>query len=147
MAADPIALVGTGLTLALAYNPLTAVFCAPVAAALLGVKRPSHERWVWAVSVIGFAWLVGDGLRVLARTRDLYDGMGGLIAGSQPMWAQYAALALWAVGGLALGYIAPVWAGVFVGRRVTHGTGWVAAGSIAVGASLAISAILGVLAR
>ena len=133
--------------LAVSYNPLTAIFSVPIAAGLLGVRRPSHQRWVWAVSVLGFAWLIGDGLRVLARTRDIYDGMAGLIAGSVPVWAQYAALAIWAIGGLLIGYVLPVWTGVFVGRRVTHGTGWVAATSISIAASLALSAIIGSLVR
>lgn len=145
MALDLGAVLGTGLRLALAFNPLAAVCSVPVAAALLGVKRPSHRQWTWAVSALGFAWLIGDGLRVLARTRDFYDGVSGLLAASQPAGAQYATLALWAIGGLLIGYVLPVWAGVFVGRRVTHGTGWVAAGSIGVGASLALSAIVGVL--
>jgi len=142
-----VAVLRTGLVLAVSYNPLTAIFSVPVAAGLLGVRKPSHQRWVWAVSVLGFAWLIGDGLRVLARTRDVYDGMGGLIAGSVPVWAQYAALAIWAIGGLLIGYVLPVWTGVFVGRRVTHGTGWVAATSISIAASLALSAIIGSLVR
>lgn len=147
MAGDLFAATSTGLALAISYNPIAAVFCAPVAAALLGVRRPSHARWVWACSIVGFSWLVGDGLRILGRTRDIYDGLSGMLAGTSPLWAQYAVLAIWALGGLLLGYVLPVWTGVFVGRRVTHGTGWVAAGSIAVGASLALSTILGVLAR
>lgn len=132
----------TTLPLALAYNPMAAVFAAPVAAALLGVKNRSTDRVIWGVCVVAFAWLVGDGLRVIARARDVYDGAGHLVTGVAP-WAELAAIALWGVAALALGYVLPVWTGVFVGRRVTHGTGWAAAASIAVGASLAVSALAG----
>jgi len=147
VAGDIAVVLSTGLALALSYNPLTAIFSVPVAAALLGVKKPTHQRWVWAVSVLGFAWLIGDGMRVLARTRDVYDGLAGISDGAVPVWAQYAALAIWAIGGLLIGYVLPVWAGVFVGRRVTHGTGWVAATSVSIAASLALSAIIGGLVR
>lgn len=147
MAGDILNALGTGLVLAISYNPLAAVFAAPIAAALVGIRKPSHQRWVWACSVVGFAWLIGDGLRVLARTRDVYDGLSGMLAVGSPTWAQYVVLGTWAVVGLLLGYVLPVWTGVFVGRRVTHGTGWVAAASIAVGATLALSAIVGSLGR
>jgi hypothetical protein len=139
VASQLFAAILAGLPLALAYNPLTAVIAAPVAAGLGGVKNPSHGRMVWAVSVGGFAWLFGDGLRALARARDAFDGASAVA----PAWPQYTTIAIWALGTLLVGYVFPVWAGVFVGRRVTHGTGWVAAVSIAAGVSVALSALLG----
>ncbi len=147
MSGDLLAVARTGAVLAASYNPITAVVSASVAAVLLGVKRPSHTAWVWAVSVLGFGWMFGDGLRVLARTRDVFDGLSGMLAQGAPAWQQYTALAVWAVGGLLIGYLAPLAAGVFVGRRVTHGTGRVSAGSIAVAVSLALSAIVGAVLR
>jgi len=53
----------------------------------------------------------------------------------------------WAVVGLFVGYVLPMLAGVYVGRRVTHGTGWLAAGSIAVAASLAVATLSAFVAR
>lgn len=156
-AEETLAALRAGAQLAVAYNPMLAVFAAPVAAALAGVKRASRERIVWAVSVVAIGWLVGDGLRVLARARDVYDfGAGaladaGILAGgsaAQPGTAVAVALLVtWGLGSLFFGYVLPVWAGSFVGRRVTHGTGWVAAASLAVGASLALSALAGALLR
>lgn len=131
-----------GLELALQYNPLTALVGATLAAALLAPRDRAMERRIWAASAIVIPWLAGDGLRVLARTRDVYDGyaLTRLTGGSTAIG--YTAIAVWAVAGLLVGYVLPMWAGAFVGRRVTHGTGWLAAASIAVAASLALSTLV-----
>ena len=142
MAEEFYAALVAGVRLALAYNPLFAVFGAALGAGLAGARRPGHQRMVWAVAVVGLAWLVGDGARVIARARDFYDGVSVLLDVPVATWAQWLALAVWALGGLAAGYVFPAWAGAFVGRRVTHGTGWVSAVSVAVAVSLALSAFV-----
>ena len=136
--------VAYGARLALEYNPLLALLGATLAAALLAPRDRSLDRTVWGASSLLVAWLIGDGLRVIARARDLYDSatpVAGDVAGLASNEAGWVAIAVWALLGFALGYALPAWAGAFVGRRVTHGTGWLAAASIAVGTSLALSTI------
>jgi uncharacterized membrane protein len=145
MAEGLITALGAGLLLAASYNPLAAVIGAAIGAGLAGAREPGRQHMVWAVAVLGLAWLVGDGAHVIARARDVYDDVAVLLGPPATLWENYVALALWAVGGLALGYVLPAWTGAFVGRRVTHGTGWVSAVSIAVAASLALAALVTVL--
>ena len=130
-----------GVRLGLQFNPVFAVIGAAIAAALLGYKRASRERRFPAVAALVVTWLAGDGLRVLARGRDSFDGIGAF-AHLQPAWGTLLLLALWAVVGFAVGYVVPAWAGITVGRRVTHGTGWLAAIAIAVGVSLGVSSLI-----
>lgn len=144
MAEETLRTVAAGIALAVAFNPLASLVATPVAAALLsGRTAPGHVRRGWAVAVIVLGWFAGDGLRVLGRARDVFDLAGGGLGAGTPVWAQYTALALWAAGGIALGYVAPVWAGSFVGRRVTHGTGWAAAAMVAASASVAAAMLSG----
>ncbi|MBU4557502.1 MAG: hypothetical protein KJ747_11605 [Actinobacteria bacterium] len=93
---------------------------------------------MWGISALVSAWLIGDGMRIIARARDVYDSYAHLISPDETTAAAYTALALWALLGILIGYVFPAWAGAFVGRRVAHGTGWLAAGSVAVGVSLAV---------
>lgn len=139
---------GTGLAYVLSYHPLIALATVVIAAALAGARGAGGRRTAWAVAVVATGWLLGDGLRVLARARDLYDFTRGIEGVIPPTimpgandWRAWLALALWAAGGLLLGYALPVWTGAFVGRRVTHGTGWIAAASIAASVSFALSAL------
>jgi len=129
-----------GLQLALQYNPLAALVGATLAAALFAPRDRVALRRIWGSSAVVIAWLLGDGLRVIARTRDVYDGFTVAASARGSVAIDYAALIVWAGVGLVIGYVLPAWAGTFVGRRVTHGTGWLAAGSIALTASLALSA-------
>ena len=130
-----------GLTLATQYNPLVAIVTAAIAAAISGYPKAPRERQHISELIIAVGWLIGDGLRVLGHGRDLYDGIA--ITGSD--WAAWGTLVVWAAGSLAIGYLLPVFVGTTVGRRVTHGTGWLAAAAIAAGASAAISVIVGAL--
>ena len=138
-----------GLRFAVAYNPMTAVMSAALAAGLTGAPRMHPERSRWAVPVLAAGWLLGDGLRVLGRSRDVYDGVGGALeAGastSAPAWAIWVVLGVWALGSLAIGYVVPALVGAAVGRRVTHGTGWLAAAAIASALVLVVSAAAGAL--
>ncbi len=133
--------LSSGITLAISFNPLFALVGATAAAALAGRRKASHEQRFWAGSLLVGAWLVGDGLRILARARDAHDGVGRMLPES-PMWADWTLLATWALIGLTVGYGIPAWAGAFAGRRVTHGTGWLAAGSVAAGTVLAVSSLV-----
>ena len=131
--------------LGLQFNPIFAVVGAAIAAGLFGYRKAPRERRFWAGAAIVVAWLVGDGLLIMARARDAYDGVAQ-VSGS-PVWATVLQLALWALVSVTVGYLLPTWAGVTVGRRVTHGTGWLAAMSIAVGASLGISSLIAALGK
>jgi len=128
---------GAGLLLGVQFNPVASVVGAAVAAGLFAAGRTRAA----AVALAG-AWLLGDGLRLFSRATDAIAGPG-LVAGGEA--AQWVVLVLWALGGLALGYALPAWAGAFVGRRVTHGTGWLAAGAVAATASGALSMLAGAL--
>lgn len=133
--------VAAGLELAVRFNPLAALVGATIAAVLAGTRTDSssHSRTGLALGVLLLAWLIGDGFRVLALARDVVDSVGGLMGG--PRSVEWTAIATWALGGLAIGYILPAWTGIFVGRRVTHGTGWLAAGSTTLAAAGAIVAL------
>ena len=138
-----------GIRFALQFNPLFAAVSAAAAAAIAGYPRAPRERVRSAAAVLTIGWLVGDGLRVLARARDLHDGVASIawpesVSGAgAPSWAPWVLIAVWAAGTLAIGYVVPTFVGATVGRRVTHGTGWLAAAAIAAALALAISTIGG----
>ena len=129
--------VTLGAGLALQFNPFVSLVGAVVAAALL----TRSERVGIGAVVVGAAWLLGDGLRVATRAHDVIEGVGTPLA--EGVVAAWAVLALWVVGGLLIGYVVPAWAGSFVGRRVTHGTGWLAAGLVAASVSAALATLAG----
>lgn len=135
-----------GGRLALEFNPLAAVITVAIAAALATAKakrRPADARWL-VVALVG--WLIGDGLRVFGRARDLADGVWAFAPTGGEAWYGWVVLAIWALGTLSLGYLLPTLVGASVGRRVTLGTGWLAASAIAVGLVSAIVAGIGALA-
>lgn len=140
-----LAALWDGVRLAVEYNPLFAAVTAALAAALVGYPKSPKARREWAAFVLAVGWLAGDGLRVLARARDYYDGVAAFRTAGLPVWPGWATLAVWAIGGLLLGYVVPVLVGAAVGRRVTHGTGWLAAAAIASALTLAVSAGVGAL--
>lgn len=147
LAEETFGVLAAGSALAVAFNPLTSIVATPLTAALLGGRDGSGpRRRAWAFVVLSAGWLLGDGLRVLGRARDVLDGTGGLLEAGAPLWAQYSTVALWGLGGLALGYVLPVCAGAFVGRRVTHGTGWAAAGMVAAGVAGGLATLAGSIA-
>jgi hypothetical protein len=132
-----------GTRLALQFNPLAAIISAPIAAALFGFPSARVRHRAWAVLVLLGGWLVGDGLHVLRWAAEGSKALAGGVTLSG--WTSAVVLGLWALGGLALGYAAPAIVGSMVGRRVTWGTGWLAAGSVAAGTSFAITAAVAVL--
>lgn len=134
-----------GLRFALEFNPLAAVITVAFAAGISGYPRAPRERRLEALGIGVLGWLLGDGLRVLGHARDLYDGVADAALAGAPGWSGWVFLAAWTVGSLAIGYIAPMLVGASVGRRVTHGTGWLAAAGVAVALTLAVSAGAGAL--
>lgn len=140
-----LAALRDGASLGIQYNPLYAVITAALAAALWGYPKVRRDRRWWAVLVLAVGWLVGDGLRILARARDYLDASASYAATGLPVWPGWTNLAVWALVSLALGYVAPAIVGGAVGRRVTHGTGWLAAAAIALALVLSISAAVGAL--
>jgi hypothetical protein len=130
-----------GLTFAVRFNPLAAAVTAGVAGAVVGYPRNQQGRRRWAAALVAAGWLVGDGLRVVARARDLADGGSTLLEPGAPVWAGWLTLLLWAAGSLAIGYLLPTLAGGLVGRRVTFGIRWIAAAAVGSGLALAVSAV------
>jgi hypothetical protein len=126
------ALIGTadGLTLGLLFNPVAGAVGAVVAAALAGYPKASRARVAWAGSVLVVAWAIGDGIRVL-----------GAATADPRVRPAYLALVTWSLVGFAVGYALPAVSGMFVGRRVTHGTGWLSAAAVALTVSLALAVL------
>ena len=135
MATELFAAAGTGLLLGIQFSPVIALVAAVLAAALYTAGR----TWAAAFVLTG-AWTLGDGVALLSRGTDALAGTG--LVGGGPA-AQWVVLVLWALVGFAVGYVLPTWAGTFVGTRVTHGTGWLAAGMVAMTASAALAMLGG----
>jgi hypothetical protein len=125
-----------GIALGVAFNPAASLLGAPAAAALFGSPKAGRDRLTWACAVLVVAWLLGDGFRVMGRLRDALDA-----AAPHGALPPYAPLAAWALAGLALGYVLPAALGVYVGRRVVRGTGWLSAAFVAGIASAALAAL------
>jgi len=119
-----------GFLLAAAYNPVFAgVFSA--VCAMLCARRGKPGRTALGIGILVCGWLLGDGMRAIASARDVADGAGFLLPASSAA-LNWVAIATWAVLGAGVAYAFPAWAGAFVGRRVTFGTGWLAAGVVSV---------------
>lgn len=138
-----LAALGEGLSLGVQFNPLASVVASVVAAVLVGFPRASHDRRWWAALVVAVGWLAGDGLRILGRARDYTDGLWSPLQGATLPWVGWVLLATWALVTIGFGYALPTTVGATVGRRVTHGTGWLAAGAVAAGTSVALSWVVG----
>jgi hypothetical protein len=114
-----------GGLLAAAYNPVFAGVFSAICAVLC--SRPGKRgRMLLGVSVLVAGWLLGDGMRAVASARDLADSTGALLPDYSTA-LNWVSIAMWAVLGFGVAYAFPAWAGAFVGRRVTFGTGWLAA--------------------
>jgi len=126
-----------GLALGLSFNPLTAILGSSVGAALSGSPRSGDKRLGSGLTVLAVAWLLGDGFRVMARLRDALDGVWP--SASADTAEVLVVLVGWAVAGAVVGYLVPFVFGRTVGRRVTHGTGWLTAGSLAAAATVTMA--------
>lgn len=131
--------VGDGVLFGVQFNPMFALVTAALAAALWGYPKVTKQRRQWAAVVLAAGWLLGDGLRVLANARDYYDA--GAMAPTG--WPAY--IIAWAIVSLTAGYVLPAVVGGVVGRRVTHGTGWLAAAAVAGALTVAVSRAAGIL--
>jgi hypothetical protein len=129
-----------GVRFGLEYNPLVAVIAVAVSAALAGRPRLRSSRHAEAAGIVAVGWLTGDGLRILGHARDLHDGLASAALAGTPEWAGWLFLGAWALVSLVIGYLGPALVGAAVGRRVTHGTGWLAAAGVGVALTVAISA-------
>jgi hypothetical protein len=125
--ADTLSTLAAGVATGLQFNPVFAAGAAAVAAALAGYRRAPASRAAWAGAVVLAGWAAGDGISV---------------AGSE---AALPYLLAWALAGLAFGYALPAVAGAYVGRNVTRGTGWLAAGAVALMLVPALSLLADVL--
>jgi uncharacterized membrane protein len=99
-------------------------------------RRGGILRWSTACAAMAATWYLGGGSRLI-------DRVGGAIEsarGGSPL--ALAGLVVAAVMGLTLASGIAAWAGAFVGRRVTFGTGWASAGVVAATVSVALLALL-----
>jgi hypothetical protein len=116
-----------GIATGLQFNPLSSAISAALAAALSGYRRAPRSRAWWSAAVLLAGWTLGDGIR---------------LAGSSASWPY---LLAWALAGLAFGYALPAFAGAYIGRLVHWGTGWLAAGAVALMLVPALSTLADVL--
>jgi hypothetical protein len=123
--------IAGGASLGMAFNPLLSLLGAAISAALLASGRGARRMFAGASVLLGF-WLVGDGFRVMARARDLVDGVGAT------GWQVWVTVAVWTLVGAGVGYALPAVSGAFAGRRVTWGTGWLTAAAVSIGLSMAL---------
>jgi len=138
------AAIVTGVRFAFQFNPIVALVTAVLGAALNGYPKAGRNGMWRAGFALAFGWVIGDGLLILGRARDFADGAIAIGSGG-PAWAGWVTLAIWALGSLGIGYVAPALAGGAVGRRVTVGTGWLAAAVVAGTLVLSVSAAVGAL--
>jgi hypothetical protein len=130
-----------GVTLGLSFNPLAAVAGSMLAAVVGTVVARRDGNPFWWVGVAVAAWLAGDGIVVAGAAATLLRTGTGPLGAAAPAWAAWLLLMVWAAAGLAVGYLLPAGAGIAVGRRVHFGTGWLAAGAVALGAALSVVVI------
>lgn len=130
-----------GVRLGLGFNPLVSLVAAPVIA-VLAVRSPKRHSLLGVPGLLLLAaWVVGDGWRAGAFVAGVMDESGWSIATAST--GSLVGALVWALVAFAVGYALPVWAGAFVGRRVTHGTGWASAAAIALLATGTLSTVLG----
>ena len=119
-----------GVALGLQFNPYVAGLSAIIAAALCGYPRAPRSRVAWSALVVLAGWTVGDGIAV---------------AGAAASSVLYPIA--WGGTALLIGYALPAWTGAQVGRRVVHGTGWLAAAAVALMLTPAVSVLADSLSR
>jgi hypothetical protein len=129
-------ILALGVGLGLQFNPVSSLVGALLAAVLVGYPNATAARRPVAVAVLTGAWLLGDGARI---GRDL-------LASPPKVALDWAPIVLWAVVGVLVGYVVPATAGALVGQRVTHGTGWLSAGAVALAVAGALTVVAPMLA-
>jgi FtsH-binding integral membrane protein len=112
-----------GIAAGLRFHPVFAAVAAALAAGVAGYRKAPRSRIWWAAGVVLAGWVVGDGIRIAAQS------------------GQAAYLIAWALTGLAVGYVLPALAGVYVGRQVHKGTGYLSAVAVALMVVAALTAL------
>jgi hypothetical protein len=108
-----------GVAFGLQFNPLASAVGSAGAAALVGYPSAQRSRWAWALLLLTGAWLIGDAMHV-------WFGLG-----QGPTTDAIVVVSSFVVLSFGVGYLLPALAGAYVGRRVTHGTGWLSAIAVA----------------
>jgi len=116
--------LGGGLALASQFNPLVALLTAALGAALCGYPGAGRGAWLRMLAAVALGWFVGDGVFILTSAKSL-AGIPDVASGA--WWVHWLPFVVWVTGSLVIGYLAPALVGGAVGRRVTRGTGWLAA--------------------
>jgi len=112
-----------GVAAGFQFHPVFAAVFSAAAAGLAGYRKAPRARVWWAVAVVLAGWLLGDGIRVAGSS-------------GEPTY-----LIVWALAGLAVGYVVPALLGAYVGRQVHRGTGYLSAAAIAIMLVGALSAL------
>lgn len=141
-----LAAVIAGLALGMRFNPLSAALASGAFAAYVSAGDGRRGRAGVGAAVLAAGWLLGDGLRVIARSREVYDGVRALVAVGAPPQAEWTAIAVWTVSGIALGYALPAWAGAYAGRQTVRGVPAAVGACVAATTALAFAALAGNLA-
>lgn len=115
---------------ALSFDPFVSLVAA-AASAVLWTRARSWPGVALSWLVLAVAWALADGVLVVAML-DRAASQGG---SDRPL------LVAGGIASAALGYAVPAWTGVFVGKRVVRGTGWMSAIVVSLTASGALSAI------
>lgn len=127
MLSGPASWVLRGAAFGLQFNPLASAVGSAGAAALVGYPSAPRSRWLWAILLLTGAWVIGDAMNVVF---DLGRGP------SVDVLVVVTAFVLISFG---VGYLVPTLAGAYVGRHVTHGTGWLSAIVVAGLVAVAVS--------
>lgn len=126
--------VGDALMLGLSFSPIAAAAGSAVSAGIARF-RPSEVPVQVASAALSFVvWLAADGWRAFEVARDA-AGDGRLIVGA----------VIWMTVSAGLGYVFPRWAGMYVGRHVTRGTGWLSSAFVAGATAFLVARIAGTL--
>lgn len=122
-----------GAVFGLEFNPLSSLVAAILVAALVGYPSAPRSRLWWAALLLLGAWAIGDSLDLVAGLADGPDAQAWLIE------------ITFVLVSFGVGYLIPASAGAYVGRHVTHGTGWLSAMAVAAmvaGALIVIAPVL-----
>jgi len=136
-----------GFALAVQFNPLASLAASIATAVIAGFPKARVSDTRWGALVLALGWLLGDGTRIAGHLSSVAEGASTLAPVSLSPWTAWVVLGAWALGGLAVGYVLPASVGVTVGRRVTWGTGRLAAAATAGGSAAAIIALAAAVGR
>ncbi len=139
-AGDLLSALSGGLALASQFNPLVALVTAALGAALYGYPGAGRSARLRMAAAVALGWFVGDGVFILTSAKSL-AGTPDMSSGMS--WLRWLPFVIWVAGSLAVGYLAPALVGGAVGRRVTRGTGWLAAAVVAGTLVIAIASAAG----